>query len=169
MKDDLPWMLDATVRTGLRDFRRRELHIRAVRLRRRLLGAANRFWRFRDGRLTGFRAQRRADHAARLLRRAARPGRILKLMADKRGKRIHTITSAPRMPGGRGNHAQKNPPGGSGGRGAALCYGVAVGISDTTTANRTLTFSLVVSSVKLVVIRPILRSSARDELLLIWV
>ena len=32
MKDDLPWMLDTTVRTGLRDFRRRELHIRAVRL-----------------------------------------------------------------------------------------------------------------------------------------
>ena len=111
MKDDLPWMLDDAVRTGLRDFRRRELHIRAVRLRRRLLGAATRFWRFRDGRLTGSRAQRRADHAARLLRRAARPGRILKLMADKRGKRIHTITSAPRMPGGRGNHAQKNPPG----------------------------------------------------------
>ena len=87
MKDDLPWMLDATAR----------------------------LWRFRDGRLTGYCAQRRADHAARLLRRAARPGRILKLMADKRGKRIHTITSAPRMPGGRVDHAQKNPPGGSGG------------------------------------------------------
>ena len=89
MDTDLPWMLDATVRTGLRDFRRRELHIRAVRLRRRLLGAATRFWRFRDGRLTGFRAQRRADHAARLLRRAARPGRILKLMADEGRQRFH--------------------------------------------------------------------------------
>ena len=33
---------DAAVRTGLRDFRRRELHIRAVRLRRRLMGAAHR-------------------------------------------------------------------------------------------------------------------------------
>ena len=104
MKDDLPWMLDAAARTGLRDFRRWELHIRAVRLRRRLLGAATRFLRFRDGRLTGFRAQRRADHAARLLRRAARPGRILKLMADKRGKRIHTITSAPRVCGGGGEY-----------------------------------------------------------------
>ena len=80
---------DAAVRTGLRDFRRRELHIRAVRLRRRLLGAAARFWRFRDGRLTGFHAQRRADHAARLLRRAARPGRILKLMADEGRQRFH--------------------------------------------------------------------------------
>lgn len=89
MKDDLPWMLDAAVRTGLRDFRRRELHIRAVRLRRRLLGAATRLWRFRDGRLTGSRAQRRADHAARLLRRAARPGRILKLMADEGRQRFH--------------------------------------------------------------------------------
>jgi hypothetical protein len=92
MKDDLPWMLDAAVRTGLRDFRRRELHIRAVRLRRRLLGAATRFWRFRDGRLTGFRAQRRTDHAARLLRRAARPGRILKLMADEGRQRFHKKT-----------------------------------------------------------------------------
>ena len=92
MKDDLPWMLDAAVRTGLRDFRRRELHIRAVRLRRRLLGAAARFWRFRDGRLTGSRAQRRADHAARLLRRAARPGRILKLMADEGGQRFQKKT-----------------------------------------------------------------------------
>ena len=80
---------DAAVWTGLRDFRWRELHIRAVRLRRRLLGAATRFWRFRDGRLTGFRAQRRADHAARLLRRAARPGRILKLMADEGRQRFH--------------------------------------------------------------------------------